>query len=126
MHPFWFWNGDMEDEVVVREIKEMYTQGVGGFFLCARQGMQVPYLSAEWFRKVRVALDAAERSGMEVWLYDEYPYPSGIAGGEVTLKHPDAVHYTLEHETFQVKGGETLTAEMPWSRKFFSEIKKRK
>lgn len=116
MHPFWFWNGDMEDEVVVRQIQEMSVQGIGGFFLCARQGMTVPYLSAEWFRKVRVALDAAERYGMDVWLYDEYPYPSGIAGGEVTLKHPDAVHYTLEHESFQVEGGETLTAELPWSR----------
>jgi hypothetical protein len=116
IQPFWFWNGDMEDEEVIRQIKEMSDQGVGGFFICARQGLEIPYLSDEWFQKVKVALKEAEKQGMDVWLYDEYPYPSGIAGGEVTLAHPDAKHYTLQHRVFSLEGGELCTEDLPWAR----------
>ncbi|MEI7025149.1 glycosyl hydrolase [Paenibacillus sp. y28] len=94
----------------------MREKGVGGFFLCPRQGLTVPYLSEVWFDKVRVALDEARENGMDVWLYDEYPYPSGIAGGEVTLLHPEAKHQTLEHRSMRASGGETLRMELPWAR----------
>lgn len=116
IQPFWFWNGDLEDDQITRQIKEMAAQGVGGFFICARQGLEIPYLSDEWFQKVKVALRKAGKQGMEVWLYDEYPYPSGIAGGEVLLAHPDAKHYTLEHRLFPLEGGELCTANLPWGR----------
>jgi hypothetical protein len=121
IHPFWFWNGDMEDQEIVHQIEEMADKGVGGFFICPRQGLKVPYLSDEWFKKCRVAVEAAKKSGMEVWLYDEYPYPSGIAGGEVTLAHPEAKHYTLVHEIEQVGGGQTCTLEMPWARLLYAK-----
>ena len=116
IHPFWFWNGRMDDAEIIRQIAEMDRQGVGGFFICARQGLTVPYLSGEWFRKVRLAVEEAARHRMEVWLYDEYPYPSGMAGGEVILEHPDARHRLLEHAVFEVQGGETCSKELPWAR----------
>ncbi|MFC3340836.1 hypothetical protein ACFOHW_00015 [Paenibacillus abyssi] len=87
IHPFWFWNGEMEDRQIIHQIHEMADKGVGGFFICPRQGLMVPYLSDAWFRKVKLAVETAASRQMEVWLYDEYPYPSGIAGGEVTLGH---------------------------------------
>lgn len=62
VHPFWFWNGDMEEEQIKRQVAEMAAQGVGGFFICPRQGLQIPYLSEAWFDKVRIAVEAAVRS----------------------------------------------------------------
>jgi hypothetical protein len=121
IHPFWFWNGDMNDEQIRYQIDEMADKGLGGFFVCARQGLEVPYLSDAWFQKVRVAVEAAERRNLQVWLYDEYPYPSGIAGGEVTLEHPEAKHYTLEHRTERVQGGEHLSMELPWARILYAK-----
>ncbi|MBW7459860.1 glycoside hydrolase, partial [Paenibacillus sepulcri] len=88
IHPFWFWNGEMADDQIKRQIGEMADKGVGGFFICPRQGLEVPYLSEQWFQKVRLAVEYAASLGLQAWLYDEYPYPSGIAGGEVTLLHP--------------------------------------
>ncbi|MDQ0724643.1 hypothetical protein QF049_005904 [Paenibacillus sp. W4I10] len=41
VHPFWFWNGDMEEEQIKRQVAEMAAQGVGGFFICPRQGLQI-------------------------------------------------------------------------------------
>ena len=86
--PFWFWNGDMNPAEIRHQIHEMKLKGLGGFFLCARQGLQVPYLSDAWFEACKVAVEAAKEDGLEVWLYDEYPYPSGMSGGEeVTLEY---------------------------------------
>ncbi|MDB5085377.1 MAG: hypothetical protein JWN30_2263 [Bacilli bacterium] len=116
IHPFWFWNGEMKDDEIVVQIAEMSDKGVGGFFLCARQGLQIPYLSEAWFEKVRFAIETAKQYGMHVWLYDEYPYPSGIAGGEVILEHPDAKHCTLEHRMQNAKDGERVVLELPWGR----------
>ncbi|MCS7464630.1 glycosyl hydrolase [Paenibacillus doosanensis] len=116
IHPFWFWNGDMEDEQIRRQIAEMNDKGVGGFFICPRQGLKIPYLSQAWFEKVRTAAECAKGYGMHVWLYDEYPYPSGIAGGEVTLEHPEAKHTYLVHQAERVSGGTTHTMELPWAR----------
>ncbi|MCM3207109.1 glycosyl hydrolase [Paenibacillus illinoisensis] len=117
IHPFWFWNGDMEEEQIKRQVNEMSSQGVGGFFICPRQGLQIPYLSDAWFDKVRIAVEAAETCGMEVWLYDEYPYPSGMAGGEVTLDFPEAKQRQLVHRQLHVQGGEAVVNhELPWGR----------
>ncbi|MFD0676234.1 MULTISPECIES: glycosyl hydrolase [unclassified Paenibacillus] len=116
LQPFWFWNGEMEDEQMKRQIEEMAHKGVGGFFICPRQGLKIPYLSEAWFEKVRTAVEIAKQHELEVWLYDEYPYPSGIAGGEVVLEHPEAKHYSLVHRTERVSGGTKLTLELPWAR----------
>lgn len=106
--PFWFFNGDMEREEVRRQILEMKAKGLGGFFLCARQGLRVPYLSAEWFDLCKYAIGLARENGLEVWLYDEYPYPSGMSGGEVTIRHPEAKQQILELKTLDLEDGEEL------------------
>lgn len=116
IHPFWFWNGEMDDAQIRSQINEMHEKGVGGFFLCARQGLTIPYLSQAWFDKVRLAVEYAGAKEMQVWLYDEYPYPSGIAGGEVILEHPEAKHVTLEHQLVRMRGGERVDLELPWGR----------
>jgi hypothetical protein len=110
--PFWFWNGSMEKPEIERQIQEMSEKGLGGFYICARQGMSIPYLSGEWFELVKYAIELAGSYGLHVWLYDEYPYPSGIAGGEVILRHPEAIHRTISHHAKRASG--RLTLELPW------------
>lgn len=114
--PFWFWNGEITKEEISRQIGEMARGGLGGMFLCARQGMTVPYLSKEWFDLVEYACEEAKRQGLETWLYDEYPYPSGMSGGEVLLRHPEAEHKVLKHQAFFVSGGEAVRRELGWSK----------
>ncbi|WP_176550385.1 glycosyl hydrolase [Bacillus sp. AFS037270] len=121
IHPFWFWNGDMEDSEITRQITEMADKGVGGFFICPRQGLTVPYLSEEWFQKVKFAAETAKSLDMDVWLYDEYPYPSGMAGGEVTLIHPEAKHYTLVHKSENLHEKQTCSIQLPWGRVLFAK-----
>lgn len=114
--PFWFWNGAMEEEEIKYQIKEMADKGIRGFFIHPRQGMELPYLSEEYFKRVKVAVDAAKIYGLEVWLYDEYPYPSGISGGEVILDHPEYRCKTVKKVIADAKEGEQVDLNAPWGK----------
>ena len=59
-------------------------------FVHPRPGLMTPYLSDDWFRLWKVALDEAERLDMNVWIYDENSYPSGFAGGLVPEAMPES------------------------------------
>ena len=116
MQPFWFWNGEMDEEEIVRQILEMKAKGIPGFMIHPRQGMGIPYLSKEFFDRVRLAVHTARDNDMDVWIYDEYPYPSGVCAGEVMLGHPEYLCRRLRKSVCQVKGGESVTLSAPWGR----------
>jgi hypothetical protein len=105
IYPFWFWNGDLEEEELRWQIGQMADGGLKGFFIHPRQGLRQPYLSEGFFALVAVAIDEAEKRGLVVHLYDEYPYPSGVAGGEVTLGNPQYCGTRLIQDNFEVAGG---------------------
>lgn len=88
-YPFWFWNDRLDEAEVRWQIREMHVQGVKGFFIHPRQGLEQPYLSDAFFAMVEAAVDQVRRLGMVANLYDEYPYPSGAAGGEMLLGSPE-------------------------------------
>lgn len=87
--PFWFWNDDLQDDHLIYQIHEMHEKGVDQFLIHARFGLQVKYLSDEWFNKIDLALREAEKLGMRVWIYDEENWPSGYAGERVLAENPD-------------------------------------
>lgn len=104
IRPFWFWNGVIDKETIYFQLKEMKKKGLGGVFICPRQGQTTAYLSKKWFGLVEYACAKAAEIGLEAWLYDEYPYPSGMSGGEVLLQHPEAEHKVLNHYCYEENG----------------------
>jgi len=104
-YPFWFWNDRLSAEEIRWQVREMAEKGIRGFFIHSRQGLQQPYLSEAFFEMVDVAMEAAEEYGLYVHLYDEYPYPSGIAGGEVVLGCPQFYATKLVQRSYVVEGG---------------------
>jgi len=42
---------------------------------------------------------------LSIHLYDEYPYPSGVAGGEVILGSPEYYATRLVHRTYDLDAG---------------------
>ncbi len=83
--PFWSWNGELRSEELVRQTHIMKEMGLGGYFMHSRTGLITEYLSEEWFNLINTVADAAEADGMEAWIYDEDRWPSGSAGGKVTV-----------------------------------------
>ncbi len=113
--PFWFWNGEISHDEIRRQVHEMALGGVGGFFLHPRQGMDLPYLSDSFFEHVKTAVLAAKEEGLEVFLYDEYPYPSGVAGGELLLEPSFRARNLFRFEK-EAQGGESVSWDLPWGR----------
>lgn len=104
-YPFWFWNAKIEAEEIKYQVKEMADKGIKGFFIHPRQGLEQPYLSKSFFKMVKVAVEAAKKHGLEVELYDEFPYPSGVAGGEVILGNPHYQATYLDEKNYIVENG---------------------
>ncbi len=87
--PFWFLNHRLEEPELARQLDLMKQQGVTAFFMHPRAGLETPYGSDDFFSKIRFIVAEAEKRGMKAWLYDEDPFPSGAAGGRITIEHPE-------------------------------------
>ncbi|MCY2993158.1 MAG: glycosyl hydrolase [Planctomycetota bacterium] len=88
--PLWVWNDMLTDEQIRGTMRDLAGQKVMQVFVHPRPGLMTPYLSDEWFRLWKVALDEAEKLDMNVWIYDETSYPSGFAGGHVPELMPES------------------------------------
>lgn len=93
--PFWSLNDELEEEELLRQIRLMHEQGIGGFFLHPRGGMKDEYMGEKYLKAIRACIEEAERLGMKAWLYDEDRFPSGGAGGLVLKGHPEFAQKAL-------------------------------
>jgi hypothetical protein len=102
--PFWFWNGDMNESELLRQIEAMEEKGVYGFVIHARMGLseEIGYMTDRWLQLVKFTVEEAQKRDMCVYLYDEGMYPSGSAHGKVVEGRPDLASQGLRmiRETF--------------------------
>jgi len=84
--PFWSWNEKLDLAETGEQIDKMNAQGLGGFFMHARGGLQTEYMGSEWFDNVRLCAQKCKENGMLAWAYDENGWPSGFGGGIVNGK----------------------------------------
>ncbi|MBW5447720.1 hypothetical protein GE107_16825 [Cohnella sp. CFH 77786] len=89
--PFWSWNGKLEQEELNAQIEGFREQGMGGFMMHVREGLETPYLGDEFMERVKDTVAKAKAEGMHAWLYDEDKYSSGMGGGMVPRIGGDAV-----------------------------------
>ncbi|MBQ6471729.1 MAG: hypothetical protein IJJ33_07085 [Victivallales bacterium] len=87
--PFWFWNGDLEETEIARQIALAARSGVTGLALHPREGNRIPYLGPRWMELYRYACQLAQSHNLQIWLYDEEGYPSGSCGGRIIAKGPE-------------------------------------
>ena len=88
--PLWVWNDLLTEEQVRESLRDLAKQQVKQVWVHPRPGLMTPYLSSDWFRLWKVALQEAKRLDMNVWIYDENSYPSGFAGGYVPETMPES------------------------------------
>ena len=89
--PFWFWNDDLGEQELVRQIDDFCSHGVYGFIIHPRVGLprSIGWMSDRMLHFVRFAVQQAKVREMHVLLYDEGMYPSGSSCGQVVAKNPD-------------------------------------
>ncbi len=95
--PFWSWNGKLEKDELLRQIRILNEMGMGGYFCHSRTGLETEYLGDEWFDLIRACADEGQKLGMETWLYDEDRWPSATAGGMVTKNPANRIKYIRLH-----------------------------
>lgn len=81
--PFWSWNEKLQKDKLLKQIDELKSDGMGGYFMHARGGLITEYLSSEWMQAISDCCDYGEKVGMDSWIYDENGWPSGFAGGKL-------------------------------------------
>lgn len=87
--PFWFLNEKLDEKELTWQIKEMKKNGLSGYVMHARYGLEVPYLSEEWFKKIGHIIEESDKLGMDAIIYDEVDWPSGMSGTRVLDEHPE-------------------------------------
>ena len=104
--PLWFWNDDLEEEVLLDQLHAFYEAGFGGVAPHPRLGLsrRVGYLTDEYFRLLRIVVAEAARLGMKIILYDEGSYPSGAANGAVVAENPEYASQALSLWEREVEG----------------------
>ena len=102
--PFWFWNGELDEKEMEWQMREYQNKGIPGLFIHGRFGLKVPYLSGEWFERVKFVVEKAKEIGLDVWVYDEMNWPSGTAERQVLKQYPHLKQKYLELVALNVDG----------------------
>ena len=99
-HAMWNFNlGTLNEPSIVSGIQELARMNYGGFFIEAggqpQNGRGAEFLSDEYFRYYRLAMEEAKKDGLEVILYDDYRFPTGTVGGQLRAQHPEDMAKSL-------------------------------
>ena len=88
--PFWFWNDELSEAEIARQLDDFQAHGVHAFVIHPRAGLPVHlgWMSDELLKMMRFAIEEAARRDMWVLLYDEAMYPSGSSAGQVAAESP--------------------------------------
>jgi hypothetical protein len=106
----WALTGTLQSDDVCRQL-DLYRDAGWGVVLYPRWGLEIEYLSDAWFERIRFIVEQAAARKMEVWLYDEFTWPSGHAKGLVTKGHEELEAQVLHVE----KDGNSRVERVPGS-----------
>lgn len=111
--PLWFWNGKLDAEKTRGMVAACKAAGYYGMGILPCNGMGVDFMSPEFLKQYKVAVDEAGRLGMKMCLYDEFWFPSGSAGGLLAKKQPEALSKRLDMLATDVSGPKEFTQAVP-------------
>ena len=104
--PFWFVNGRMDYDEMEYQLREYKAKGIPGIYIHARFGTleNTGYLTDDWFDRLRFTVEKAREIGLQIWVYDEYNWPSGTAGKQVMAHDKNLTQRYLELVEVTVPG----------------------
>lgn len=118
--PFWHINGELTTEGIRQQMKDAKElAGFTGVSLLPlaskgkRVGTSPKFLSETYFERFQDMLDVAEELDMEIILYDDNDFPSGMAGGKMEELYPDHTMKRLDKLDFSVTGPKVFTDSVP-------------
>ena len=101
------WTQGQSPDQIRRTVREVAEGGNTGFVWESRP--HPDYLGPRWWSDLRVAIDEARRLQLEVWIFDEWMYPSGVAGGKLVAANPAFALHTVDERTLEAQGPSAAT-----------------
>ncbi|KQC31327.1 glycosyl hydrolase [Flagellimonas eckloniae] len=119
--PFWHINGELTTEGIKKQMKD--ARELGGFSGISvlplapkkdgRPGTTPKFLSPQYLERFQDVLDTAEELDMQVILYDDNDFPSGMAGGKLGELFPQHTMKRLDKIEKLVKGPTDFNERVP-------------
>lgn len=103
--PFFVLNSELQEDRLREMVRDCAAAGFDAIILHARPGLRTPYLSKAWFDSIETCIIEARELGLKTWLYDEFPWPSGAAGGRVIQRNADFAEKHLSIKRYSLEGG---------------------
>lgn len=79
--------GNPSKEQIYKKVKSYHDNGIGAFMIYPRSGLEVEYMSEAWLDTCGMMIAAAKEFSMDVWLYDEFNWPSGSCKNAVVRQN---------------------------------------
>lgn len=118
--PFWHINGELTTEGIRQQLRDAKEKaGFTGVSLLPlaskgkRVGTSPKFLSEAYFERFQDMLDVAEELDMEVILYDDNDFPSGMAGGKMEELYPDHTMKRLDKREHLLTGPTVFSDSIP-------------
>jgi hypothetical protein len=99
--PFWFLNNDLKEEEITWALREFIDKHIYSVVLHPRTGLEIEYLSEDFWEKMGYIIEKCDEFGIKVILYDEYNWPSGPMGGKLLREHPEYRQKFLDYRIFK-------------------------
>ncbi len=99
--PYWYWNGRITPAETRRQIQAMIDQGVYQAVVFPWDGMEIRYLSEDYWRQFGAALAIARELKFTLNFADEYDWPSGH-GWDVKAGKPELSRVLIEHPEYRM------------------------
>ena len=81
--------GRPDEKQLIETLETYKAAGIDQFLIYPRSGMEYEYLGEEWFQACEWICKHAKHLDMDIWLYDEYNWPSGSCKNRVQATNPD-------------------------------------
>lgn len=126
--PFWHINGELTKAGISQQMKDAKAlAGFSGLGVLPlnhgkrrngepKTGTTPEFLSEAYFEQFQHVLNTARELEMEVILYDDIDFPSGMAGGKLEKNFPDLTAKRLDMEQRLVAEGEVILEAPPAGR----------
>ncbi|WP_194526519.1 glycosyl hydrolase [Zobellia roscoffensis] len=119
--PFWHINGELTTQGIREQMKEAKeTAGFSGISVLplaskknGKSGTMPKFLTPQYLERFQDVLDTAEELDMEVVLYDDNDFPSGMAGGKIGRLFPQHTMKRLDKVEKLVNGPYDFTDSIP-------------
>ena len=109
----WFWNDFITEDGITFQMEKFREQGITNFYIHPACGFAIEYLSDRFMELIQHVVREAKRLGMYYWIYDEYEYPSGSAGGLLCKKYPEYRQKEIRVEDHTVFPHDRVTVGRP-------------